>query len=175
MAGQAISALLQVSRPASPQAFGFSAAQAQADGLTIVSSVTSIFWVYVVFVIAMAFSCAWLATASNAAPFNPVPASPGGHYPAGGYQAAPNPIGAGTAASSEPGDDAVPGGGEPASDDAEPGVADQGREVADQEQRAGGEEDRAGAEGHADGEGRADAEERADGEEHRADNEVSTL
>jgi hypothetical protein len=60
--------------------FGFSAAQAQADGLTISSGVTSIFWVYVVFVIAMAISCAWLATAPNGAAGNPLPAYPGPAY-----------------------------------------------------------------------------------------------
>jgi hypothetical protein len=147
MAGQAVSALLQVSQPASPAQFGLSAAQAQADGLKISSGVTSIFWVYVVFVIAMAISCAWLATAPNGAASNPLPAYPGPNYPAGGYQAgsypAPSyPAPSGTAASSEPGDDAVTDGGDQVADDAE---------------RA------------ADGE-----EHQADDGEHRADNEVST-
>ncbi|MCW2935248.1 MAG: hypothetical protein JWM19_6210 [Actinomycetia bacterium] len=140
MAGQAVSALLQVSQPASPAQFGFSAAQAQADGLTISSGVTSIFWVYVVFVIAMAISCAWLATAPNGAAGNPLPAYPGPAYPAGGYQAgsypAPSyPAAAGTAASSEPGDDTVTDSGEQAADDAER-AADGADHQADDEDRA---------------------------------------
>src|SRR6202035_4845565 len=83
MAGQAVSALLQVSQPASPAQFGISAAQAQADGLTISSGGTSIFCVYVVFIIAMAISCAWPATDPNGAAGNPLPAYPGPAYPAG--------------------------------------------------------------------------------------------
>ncbi|HEX3964112.1 MAG TPA: hypothetical protein VHZ03_46945 [Trebonia sp.] len=148
MAGQAVSALLQVSQPPSPAQFGFSAAQAQADGLTISSGVTSIFWVYVVFVIAMAISCAWLATAPNGAAGNPLPAYPGPAYPAGGYQPgsypAPSyPATAGTAASSEPGHDAVTDSGEQAADDDPERAADA-------------------------------AEHQADDGEHRVDNEVST-
>ena len=147
MAGQAISALIQVRQASSPEMFGISAAQAQADGLTISSGVTSIFWVYVVFVIAMAISCAWLATAPNGPAANPLPAYPWTPYPAGGYPAGSYPVpssppGAGLTASSEPGDDVVTDSGEQATDDAE----------------------------HA-----ADGEEhQADDEEHRADSEVST-
>jgi hypothetical protein len=104
--------------------FGFSAAQAQADGLTISSGVTSIFWVYVVFIIAMVISCAWLATAPNGPAGNLQPAYPGPGYPAGSYQAgsypAPSyPAAAGTPASSEPGDDVVTDSGEQATDDEE--------------------------------------------------------
>jgi len=147
MAGQAISALLQVSQQASPEMFGISAAQAQADGLTISSGVTSIFWVYVVFIIAMAISCAWLATAPNGAAGNPLPAYPGPGYPAGGYQAGSYPVpsypaAAGTGASSDLGDDAVTDSGEQATDDAE--------RPDDGEERL------------------------ADDEEHRTDSEVST-
>jgi hypothetical protein len=154
MAGQAISALLQLSHLASPEASGLTPAQAQADGLTFSSGVTSIFWVYVVFVVATAISCAWLATAPNGAPGNPLPAHPGAPYPAGGYQAGsypatPYPTGAGARDSSVPGDDAVAGAGERAADDAERGAA--------------GEEHQADGEEHP-----------ADGEEHPADNEVST-
>ena len=147
MAGQGISALLQVSQPASPAMFGISAAQAQADGLTISSGVTSIFWVFVVFVVAMAISCAWLATAPNGAAANPLPAYPGTPYPAGGYPAGSYPAlsyppAAGTVPAIESGDDAVTDSGEQATDDAERAV---------------------------DGE-----EHRADDEEHHPDNEVST-
>jgi hypothetical protein len=147
MAGQAISAPLGLSRLASPSMFGLSAAQAQADGLAISSALASIFWVYVVFVIAMAISCAWLATAPDGAAGNPLPAYPGPNYPAGAYQAgsypAPSyPAPSGTAASSEPGDDAV---------------TDSGEQAVDEAERA------------ADGE-----EHQADDGEHRADDEVST-
>ena len=74
LAAQAISALIQVRQPASPAMFGISPAQAAQAGLTISSGVTPIFWVYCVFVIALAISCAWLFTepALPAAP-NPVP------------------------------------------------------------------------------------------------------
>jgi hypothetical protein len=157
MAGQGISALLQVSQPASPAMFGFTTAQAQADGLTISSGVTSIFWVYVVFVVAMAISCAWLATAPNGAAANPLPAYPGAPYPAGGYPAGTYPVPsypapssppeAGTPASSGPGDDAVTDSGEQATDDAD--------NADNAERDAVGEEHR------------------GDDEEHRTDNEVS--
>jgi hypothetical protein len=136
MAGQAISALLQVSQPASPAMFGVSAAQAQADGLKISSGVTSIFWVYVVFVVAMAISCSWLATAPNGAAGNPLPAYPGPNYPAGGYQAGSYPAPSGTAASSEPGDDAVTDSGEQVVDDAERAADGEEHQADDGEHRA---------------------------------------
>jgi len=62
MAAQAISALIQVGEPTSPTMFGLSPAQAAEAGVTISSTVTPIFWVYCVFVIALAISCAWLMT-----------------------------------------------------------------------------------------------------------------
>jgi hypothetical protein len=136
MAGQAISAPLGLSRLASPAMFGLSAAQAQAEGLTISSGVTSIFWVFVVFVIAMAISCAWLATAPNGAAANPLPAYPGPNYPAGGYQAGSYPAPSGTAASSEPGDDAVTDSGEQAVDDAERTADGEEHQADDGEHRA---------------------------------------
>lgn len=97
MAGQAISALIQTSQPASPDLFGISAAQAQANGLSVSSGVTSIFWVFCLFVIAMALACAWLVTTPSVAPSpgmagNPVQPNPDPGYPAPGYQAeAPSP------------------------------------------------------------------------------------
>ncbi|HEX4834469.1 MAG TPA: hypothetical protein VH478_25635 [Trebonia sp.] len=63
---QAISALLQVSQPASPEFFGITPAQAQGAGLTVNSGLTSIFWVYVVFLVALVISAAWLATTPSA-------------------------------------------------------------------------------------------------------------
>ena len=61
LAAQAISALIQVGQPAY-SLFGLTQAQAKADGVTITAGVTPIFWVYVVFVIALLVSCAWLLT-----------------------------------------------------------------------------------------------------------------
>jgi hypothetical protein len=141
MAGQAISAPLGLSRLASPSMFGISAAQAQSEGLTISSALTSIFWVYVVFVIAMAISAAWLATAPNGTVGNPLPAYPGPNYPASGYQAgsypAPSyPAPSGTAASSEPADDAVTDGGDQVADDAERAADGEERQADDGEHRA---------------------------------------
>jgi hypothetical protein len=77
--------------------FGISAAQAQANGLSVSSGVTSIFWVFCLFVIAMALACAWLVTTPSVAPSpgmagNPVQPNPDPGYPAPGYQAeAPSP------------------------------------------------------------------------------------
>jgi hypothetical protein len=93
MAGQAISALIQVSQPASPELFGISAAQAQANGLSVSSGVTSIFWVFCLFVVAMGLACAWLVTTPSAVPSlgmagNPLQPNPDPGYPAPGYQAA---------------------------------------------------------------------------------------
>jgi hypothetical protein len=89
MAAQAVSALIQSGQPTSPEMFGISAAQAQGAGLTISSGLTAIFWVYVVFVIALAISAAWLATApshpSSPVPPNPVQPNPGPEYPVPGY------------------------------------------------------------------------------------------
>jgi hypothetical protein len=75
LAAQAISALLQVHQPAY-DLFGLTQAQAKADGVTITAGVTPIFWVYVVFVIALLVSCAWLMTtpAQQAIPATPMSA-----------------------------------------------------------------------------------------------------
>jgi len=62
LAAQAISALVQVSEPATPAMFGISQAQASAAGLTISSGLTPAFWVYCVFVISLLISSAWLLT-----------------------------------------------------------------------------------------------------------------
>ena len=82
LAAQAISALIQVSEPATPAMFGISQSQAQSAGLTISSGLTPIFWVYCVFVISLLISCAWMLTAPQyhgmpASPLHPAP----GHVP----------------------------------------------------------------------------------------------
>jgi ABC-type transport system involved in multi-copper enzyme maturation permease subunit len=58
LAAQAISAIVQVSEPATPAMFGITAA-----GVTITSGLTATFWVYCVFVISLLISSAWLLTA----------------------------------------------------------------------------------------------------------------
>ncbi len=63
VAAQAISALIQVGEPATPEMFGISSSAASAAGLTIASGVTPVFWVYCGFVVSLAISCAWLFTA----------------------------------------------------------------------------------------------------------------
>lgn len=61
LAAQAISALVQqFGQSADPELFGVSPAQATQVGLTISSGVTAAFWVYCVFVVALAASCAWM-------------------------------------------------------------------------------------------------------------------
>ena len=57
MAAQAISALVQAGEAVSPSQFGISSAQASASGLTISSGLTAVFWVYCVFVVALAIAC----------------------------------------------------------------------------------------------------------------------
>jgi ABC-type transport system involved in multi-copper enzyme maturation permease subunit len=75
LVGQAISALVQVSEPATPAMFGISQAQASAAGLTITSGLTPAFWVYCVFVISLLISSAWLLTTPKY-PAMPVAAQP---------------------------------------------------------------------------------------------------
>lgn len=137
MGAQAISALIQVSQPTSPTLFGISAAQAQANGLTVSSGVTSIFWVFVVFVIALAISCAWLLTApgnpalanlAQASPVaaNPAPAQPGTPEdadPAGPADAAqPRPEDHSAAEDSQPPEDRGEAGKDNAADTADHGA-----------------------------------------------------
>ena len=89
LAAQAISALMQVSQPAYAL-FGLTQAQAKADGVTISAGVTPIFWVYVVFVIALVVSCAWLLTTPGQPAIPAMPMSPwmppAGVGAEGGYQ-----------------------------------------------------------------------------------------
>jgi hypothetical protein len=75
LAAQAISALLQVRQPAY-DLFGLTQAEAKAYGVTIDAGVTPIFWVYVVFVVALLVSCAWLLTTPGQPAIPAVPMSP---------------------------------------------------------------------------------------------------
>ena len=76
LAAQAVSALIQVSQPATAGMFGISSAQASEVGLAITSGVTSIFWVYCVFVISLLISCAWLMTSPTRPSMPPMPSMP---------------------------------------------------------------------------------------------------
>jgi hypothetical protein len=72
---QAISALIQIGQ--SPYSlFGLTQAQAKTEGVTIASGMTPIFWVYVVFVVALIVSFAWLLTAPGQSAVPAVPWSP---------------------------------------------------------------------------------------------------
>jgi hypothetical protein len=63
--GQGISALIQVTQPTTPEQLGVSQATAAANGLTVSSGLTPIFWVYCVFVISLVVSIAWMLTAPH--------------------------------------------------------------------------------------------------------------
>jgi hypothetical protein len=60
MAAQAISALVQVGEAVSPAQFGISSGQATQIGLTISSGLTSAFWIYCAFLVALIASFAWM-------------------------------------------------------------------------------------------------------------------
>jgi hypothetical protein len=72
LAAQAISALIQqLGQGASPGQFGFTPGQAAQAGLQISSGFTADFWVYCVFVVALAASCAWMYLTPDAGPAQP--------------------------------------------------------------------------------------------------------
>jgi hypothetical protein len=60
MVAQAISALAQLGEGVSSAQFGISSAQASQLGLTISQGLTPVFWIYCVFVVALAVICGWL-------------------------------------------------------------------------------------------------------------------
>jgi len=60
LAAQVPAAMIQAGQQAAPAMFGISPSQAAAAGLTISSGLTGIFWVFLVFVISLIVSCAWL-------------------------------------------------------------------------------------------------------------------
>ena len=76
MVAQAISALVQAGEAVSPTQFGISSAQASASGLTISPGLTAVFWVYCVFVVALALTCGWLYLSSRRTAVAPPPAPP---------------------------------------------------------------------------------------------------
>jgi len=68
MAAQAISAVIQITQPASPQQFGIPPAQAAGVGLTISSGLTLAFWIYCGFVGALILTCALMFSMPTAPP-----------------------------------------------------------------------------------------------------------
>ncbi len=61
MAAQAISAFIQTAEGTQPSQFGISAAAAAQAGLKIHSGLTTVFWVYLAFVVVLMAACVWLA------------------------------------------------------------------------------------------------------------------
>jgi hypothetical protein len=99
LAAEIPSALIQAGQQPSPAMFGISSSQASAAGLTISSGLTGIFWVFLVFVISLIVSCAWLFTEPEHPVMAVFPASP--WLPADGDQGSAD---AGGAAVSEDAD-----------------------------------------------------------------------
>lgn len=119
LAADFVSALIQVSQPATPGMFNISSAEAAAVGLTISSGLTGIFWVYFVFVISLLVSCAWLFTEPGHPVMRGFQASP--WQPVGGDPGTPD--AAGTVVSEDADSDA--------SEDADSDGVDSGSETAD--------------------------------------------
>ena len=92
LAADFVSALIQAGQPATPAMFGIPSAEASAAGLTISTGLTGIFWVYLVFVVALLVSCAWLFTEPGNQVMPGILASP--WQPAGGDQGARDAAGA---------------------------------------------------------------------------------
>jgi hypothetical protein len=93
LAAEIVSAITQVSQPASPSLFGISPSQATSLGLTISPGLTETFWVFFVFVISLLVSCAWLFTEPGhqvmpgipVSPWQPAGGAPGTHSAAGAF------------------------------------------------------------------------------------------
>ena len=68
---QAISAMVQTAEATSPALFGYTSAQAQQIGLTISNGLTAVFWVFCVFVVALAAACTWMFVTNEGAARTP--------------------------------------------------------------------------------------------------------
>jgi hypothetical protein len=79
MAAQAISAIVMVAQPTSPEAFSISPTQAAGIGLTISNGLTPMFWVYCAFLATLLLLCIWMLLSSDSAggPAVPYPGQPG--------------------------------------------------------------------------------------------------
>ena len=93
MVAQAISAMVQVSEPTSPQQFGYSQSQASELGLKITNGLTPMFWVFCAFVGTLILLCVWMLLNVDSAPDqaapSPGPAYPGHPYPGQQYPGQP--------------------------------------------------------------------------------------
>ena len=89
MAAQAISAIVMVAQPTSPEAFSISPTQAAGLGLTISNGLTPMFWVYCAFLATLLLLCIWMLLASDSAGGQAVPDP--GHQPGWGTGAAGGP------------------------------------------------------------------------------------
>jgi hypothetical protein len=83
MVAQAISAIVQVTQPASPRQFGISPGEASRMGLTINAGLTPMFWVFCAFLGTLILLCAWMVLAPGQGA--ETLALPGGYLP-GGYR-----------------------------------------------------------------------------------------
>jgi hypothetical protein len=79
MAAQAISALIQVSEPVSPTQFA-TPEQVRLTGLTVSSGLTSAFWIYCAFLVALIASFAWMLIPPHRVTPEPPQASPPGTW-----------------------------------------------------------------------------------------------
>jgi hypothetical protein len=129
LAAEIISAMIQVSQPASPAMFRISSSEASSLGLTISSGLTGIFWVYFVFVVSLIVSCAWLFTEPGHPVMPGIQAPPWG--PTGGE---PVTRAASDVAKSEDSDSDVR---EDADEDADSDGSDSGTATVDSEAGAG--------------------------------------
>jgi hypothetical protein len=88
MVAQAISAMVQVSQPTSPQQFGYSQSQASELGLKITNGLTPMFWVFCAFLGTLLLLCVWMLLNVDSAPDHAAP-YPGPAYPGQPYQGQP--------------------------------------------------------------------------------------
>jgi hypothetical protein len=77
MVAQAVSALAQLGEAVPPSQFGISGAEASQLGLTISQGLTPVFWIYCVFVVALALICGWLFVAPRRTTHAVAPAAVG--------------------------------------------------------------------------------------------------
>jgi hypothetical protein len=90
MVAQAISAMVQVSEPTTPQQLNIPQAQANELGLKITSGLTPMFWVYCAFLGTLILLCVWMLLSGDSAPDQALP-YPGFGYPGQPYQGLPHP------------------------------------------------------------------------------------
>jgi len=88
MVAQAISAMVQVTEPTSPQQFGYSQTQASELGLKITNGLTPMFWVFCAFLGTLILLCVWMLLNVDSAPAQAAP-YPGPAYPGQPYQGQP--------------------------------------------------------------------------------------